>query len=310
MHMRSVRWVNAWIASLLIMFVLGACRKSSFSLEGQTPLEAAWNDYVLGEFDRAIERFEHLRASEPAGNDLWCQATYGLASTWNLRRPGEDPVKARELYEDLIKTAPAHDLAAWSDLALARMKHLVPVGEDPDYDAVRKAYRGVMARHPEHLAAQEAFLYWCSTLIASMDSNLTRQAIAELEKYVQDAAHAFVGPAWSLIAVGSQTLGDQERRLHAEQRSLETTEVDPTNPFTEFAWQYWNLATIAEFEVGDFETARRYYRKLIEEYPQDIRIFGAKQALKRMDEVESKIRAELAGDGAEKSTAPEGGARP
>ena len=92
------------------------------------------------------------------------------------------------------------------------------------------------------------------------------------------------------MAVSYQTLNMPEERLRAEEQSLETTEVDPTNPFTEFAWQYWNLATIAEFEVGDFDTARKYYRKLIEEYPTDIRLYGAKQALKRMDEVEAKIR--------------------
>lgn len=283
------------VTILGVALTLTACRKSSFQLEGQTRLEAAWNDYVLGEFDRAIERFTQLRSGETPGSDLWCHATYGLATTWNLRRPGEDPEKARQYYKELLAVAPKHDLAAWSDLALARMLHLVPVGQDPDYEQVRKAYREVMNRYPDHLAAQEAFLYWCSTLIASMDPAQTRRALTELEKYVENPKHAFLGPAWSLIAVGSQTIGDQERRLYAELRSLETTEVDPTNPFTEFAWQYWNLATIAEFEVGDFDTARMYYRKLIEEYPQDIRIYGAKQALKRMDELEAKIRAELAG---------------
>ena len=45
--------------------------------------------------------------------------------------------------------------------------------------------------------------------------------------------------------------------------------------------------------LGDFDTARKYYRKLIEEYPTDIRMYGAKQALKRMDEVEGKIRGEM-----------------
>lgn len=288
-------WIRkkvVWLAVIVTAAAgVTACRKGAFQIEGQTPLEAAWNDYVLGEFDRALERFTNLRKAEPAGSDLWCHATYGLATTWNLRRPGEDPAKARQYYNELIAAAPNHDLAAWSELALARMLHLVPVGEDPDYEAVRKAYRNVMARYPEHLAAQEAFLYWCSTLIASMDPDQTRVALAELEKYVQATNHAFLGPAWSLIAVGSQTLGDQERRLHAELRSLETTEADPTNPFTEFAWQYWNIATIAEFEVGDFETARTFYRKLIEEYPQDIRIYGAKQALKRMDEIEAGLRA-------------------
>ena len=110
------------------------------------------------------------------------------------------------------------------------------------------------------------------------------------------------GIAWGLnttpmerfpkLIVEYQTLNIPEKRLWAEERSLETTEVDPTNPFTEFAWQYWNLATIAEFEVGDFALARHYYNLLLEKYPTDIRVYGCKQALARMDALEAKIRAE------------------
>ena len=88
------------------------------------------------------------------------------------------------------------------------------------------------------------------------------------------------------------TLGDQEKRLEAEINSFETTEVDPSDPFIEFAWAYWNLATIAEFEVGDFDLARHYYNLLLEKYPTDIRVYGCKQALRRMAALEASIRAE------------------
>jgi hypothetical protein len=32
---------------------------------------------------------------------------------------------------------------------------------------------------------------------------------------------------------------------------------------------------------------------LIEQYPNDLRVFGARQALKRMDETEARLRAEI-----------------
>ena len=35
------------------------------------------------------------------------------------------------------------------------------------------------------------------------------------------------------------------------------------------------------------------YRKLLAEYPRDQKVYGAKQALKRRDEIEARIRAEL-----------------
>ena len=56
---------------------------------------------------------------------------------------------------------------------------------------------------------------------------------------------------------------------------------------------------MAEFGAGDFGVAREYYRKLIAEYPDEQRVFLAKQELKRMDELEARLRAEA---GARKET--------
>ena len=275
---------------LACALALSACAPKKVASGQENSIAAAWTDYSLAEFDLAIDKFNAALSSSSPGSDIHLQALYGLATTWNLRRPGEDLDKARGFYAQVLSESPRHDMAAWSLLALARTKHLVPVGEDPDYEEVRKAYQEVIDRFPGHLAAEEAFIYLQATLISTLKEKETRQALAAFEKYVQDPSKKFIGPAYSLMAVSYQTLNMPEERLRAEEQSLETTEVDPTNPFTEFAWQYWNLATIAEFEVGDFDTARKYYRKLIEEYPTDIRLYGAKQALKRMDEVEAKIR--------------------
>ena len=173
------------------------------------------------------------------------------------------------------------------------MKHLVPVGDEPNYDEVMKAYQEVIDRFPNHLAGKEAFIYLNSVLVSSLKERETRRALAMLEKFVQNESNEFVGPAYSLMAVCYTTLNMQDKRLWAEIQSLDKTEVDPTNPFTEFAWQYWNIATIAEFEVGDFNTARKYYNKLLKEYPNDMRDYAAEQALKRMDDLEAKIRREL-----------------
>jgi tetratricopeptide (TPR) repeat protein len=283
-------------AALLVLLGV-SCKQNATFLQADNPMQAGWNNYSLGEFDRAEFYFEQAIAQAPAGSDEQLSALYGLATTLNLRRPGEDPERAREMYEQIIKASPTNDLAAWSMLALARMKHLVPVGQDPDYDQVYKAYQEVIDRYPDHLAAKEAFLYLNSILIATLKEPETRKALAALEEYVKNPSNTFLGPCWSLIAVGNTTLGNQQRRFEAEVKSFENTEIDPTNPFTEFAWAYWNLATIAEFELGDFETARLYYRKLIAEYPKDQKVYGAKQALKRMDAMEAKIREELKNTG-------------
>ena len=239
--------------------------------------------------------FESARARAERGSDDWAMATYGLATTWDLRRPGEDPKLATRLYREILDAAPDGPMAPWTELALARQQHLVPVGQEPDYAAVDSAYRHLMEKFPGHLAAKEAFLYLQSIQLAKLEPETTRAAAESLSAFVDREHKEFVSPAWSLLAVAYQTLGEQEKRLAAEKNSFETTEVDPSDPFIEFAWAYWNLATIAEFEVGDFVLARRYYNLLLEKYPTDIRVYGCKQALERMDALEAKIRAEVEG---------------
>lgn len=259
-----------------------------------------WDDFRLGEYNRALRRFEAAARSCPAASPERLQALYGMATVWNLRLPlvDQDKELAEEIYRQLIREAPQSDLAAWSQLALARMKHLVRPGLDPDYHQVRRAYRQVIEQYPGRPAAEEAFIYLQSTYVATLQPEPTRRAVAALKKFIREHPDSgFVSAAWSLLAVSYDTLDMQKDRLHAELKALETREVDPTNPFQENAWQYWNIATIAEFEVGDFETARRYYRKLIEEYPTDIRRFGCEKALERMDEIERRLRARLSNPG-------------
>jgi tetratricopeptide (TPR) repeat protein len=279
---------------VLSVFVSG-CAQRREAMTPQAALEAGWREYRLGEFDRATENFDAAAAATSGATDEHLQALYGQATTWNLRRPGEDPAQAKQLFEEIIRLAPTNEMAAWSTLALARMKHLVPVGEEPDYDAVRAAYQEVIDKFPGHLAAKEAFLYLNATLVATLKDKETRQAVASLEAYVnQTNESAFVGTCCSLLANCFTTLDEPEKRLAIEIRALSRMELDPQNPFNDLAWAYWNIATIAEFEVGDFAVAREYYQRLIQEYPTDIRKYGCKLALTRMDDLEAKLRAEVA----------------
>ena len=272
---------------------LAACaKKTAGGGDAAALIGEGWTKYRLSEFHDAQLAFEGARASAPKGADAWAMATYGLATTWDLRRPGEDPKLATQLYLEILAAATESPMIPWTELALARQMHLVPVGQDPDYAAVNKAYQHILDQFPGHLAAKEAFLYLQSIQLAKLEPKSTRAAVAKLEDFVAREKKEFLSPAWSLLAVGYTTLGDQEKRLLAEKNSFETTEVDPSDPFIEFAWAYWNLGTIAEFEVGDFALARQYYQLLIDKYPKDIRVYGCKQALSRMDALEAKIRAE------------------
>mgnify|MGYP001765198396 FL=1 len=292
MDHRTSQLARVLLAGLLALG-LAACKPKAGGGRDAAPLIGdGWTAYRLSEFQNAQLAFEAARDAAEKGSDDWAMATYGLATVWDLRRPGEDPKKATGLYKEIPAAAPDSPMVPWTELALARQLHLVPVGQEPDYAAVDAAYQHILDKYPGHLAAKEAFLYLQSIQLAKLEPTSTRAAIAKLEDFVAREKKEFLSPAWSLLAVGYTTLGEQEKRLLAEKNSFETTEVDPSDPFIEFAWAYWNLATIAEFETGDFDLARKYYQLLIDKYPKDIRVYGCKQALARMDALEAKIRAE------------------
>ena len=280
------------LAGLLAGGLSACAKKADRAGDAAALIGDGWTAYRLSEFQNAALAFEGARAGAEPGSDEWAMATYGLATTWDLRRPGENPKLATELYREILAAAPEGPMAPWTELALARQQHLVPVGQEPDYAAVNKAYQHIMEKFPGHLAAKEAFLYLQSIQLAKLEPKTSREAAAKLLDFATREQKEFLSPAWSLLAVAYNTLNEQEQRLHAEKTSFETTEVDPSDPFIEFAWAYWNLATIAEFEVGDFALARTYYNLLLEKYPTDIRVYGCKQALERMDALEAKIRAE------------------
>lgn len=295
MDHRTIPFARVLLAGLLVLGLFACGKKAEEAGDAATLIGEGWTNYRLSEFHDAQLAFEAARDRAQKGSDEWAMATYGLATTWDLRRPGEDPKKATGLYQEILDAAPNGPMIPWTELALARQKHLVPVGQEPDYDAVNAAYRHIIEKFPGHLAAKEAFLYLESIQLAKLDLKSTREAEKKLRAFVDGSSAEFAGPAWSLLAVAYTILGEPDKRLEAEQKSFELTEVDPADPYVEFAWAYWNLATIAEFEVGDFDLARRYYNLLLEKYPKDIRVYGCKQALKRMDDLEAKIRAEEEG---------------
>jgi len=292
------RWLRRIGGLLLVsVFALCGCGDSTEDGDSSELLEKAWTRFRLGEYDSAVIVFESVRDASASPEDPnYARALYGLASIWGLRMPVGDQNRdlAREMYGEIIQIDSSGDLAAWSLLGLARLDHLVAVGSEPDYEKIQTSYQRVIDAFPSHAAAAEAFVYQQSTYVATLDKSIIEGAAKRLEAFIDSASHArFISSAWGILADCYRTTGEFEKRLNAMIQSEKTLEIDPSNPKQDKSWRYWSIATVAEFEVGDFETARRYYRRMMEEYPQDIRYFGAETALSRMDDLEAKLRAEI-----------------
>ena len=277
------------------------CRPSGAG-SASSRIAAGWERFAQGDFAPALAEFEAALAALPGPSPTRLQALYGLATTWNLRRPGENPERAERLYREVIDAAPADDLAAWSLLALARMPLLAPGAavERPDPTVLSKAYQAVIDRFPFHEAGEQAFLFQQAARLETSQPEQARAALAALDGFRTTHPHSpYTSGAWRLIGHACELLDLPERRLEAVRQEWKTAEVDPLNAGQELALTYWTIATVAEFGAGDFGVAREYYRKLIAEYPDEQRVFLAKQELKRMDELEARLRTEA---GARKET--------
>lgn len=246
----------------------------------------------MGEYSLALQDFQAAAAASAPASEPHRAALYGEASTWFLCRPGQDEEKAAALFRQVIDLAPGDSLAAWSLLALARIKAQPVDGEAPDAPALDAAYQAVIDRFPAHPAGEEAFLYQQAARMEMADEATTRAVLAALETFLE----AHPGSPWrsaanNLIVHACTVLGLPGRKLEAAIACWKTAEIDPNDPFLDLAYTYWRIATVAEFDAGDFATAREYFGKLIEEYPTDQKVFIAKQELKRMEALEARLKA-------------------
>lgn len=258
-----------------------------------TTLERGWDLYRAGEYQQALTAFDRVARQAAPTSTLQLAAWYGIASTWNLRRPDEQPARARTWYRRIITTAPSHEYAAWSLLALARMQHLASSVSNGVDAAVLRAYQAVGDAFPGHPAADEAFLHQQACKIATFDTNLVQQALHAIRGYLRPSVTTALASAlYDLESYSWRLCHEPARQLAMEIAACAARERDPANPYMDNSYQYWHIATTAEFLAGDFATARRYYRRFIKEYPNDQRRYGARQALKRMAALEEQLRRE------------------
>jgi len=268
---------------LFVLFALLGCDRGDQRGDPSQHLRAGWDYYRTAEYRLASREFERAAQQAPVSSADWFQALYGLATTLALGRPDRDPARAAQTYEQIITESPASDLAAWSTLALARMNEIVAIGETIDRPAASAAYQRVIDHYPDHPAAEEALLHQQALRVNTLHPEDARAVVPVLQRFINThPASAWRSAFYSELAACYAILDDPDARLGAEIKALETREFDPTNPNADNSAAYWNIATLAEYECGDLDTARRFYRKFADEYPRDLRAYSAKIALERL----------------------------
>jgi tetratricopeptide (TPR) repeat protein len=274
----------------LFLLALTLSTVTAFSAESDLNKEG-WRLYRLGEFKAAVEAFESLRSSGQPGSEAEIEGLYGEASCWNFRRDRRDTARAIQLYDRLLSLAPEHPLAAWAALDRVRAEYLGAVDFDRNPD-IAHAFGEVAKTYEGTPAGEEAFFLSMNQQVPGMDSVKAAQLHKEIGAYLRRHPKSlFLSQLYQLRAACYAVLGQQSERLANMVLALESREYDQMSSRADSPLAYWQIAYIAEFQAGDFRLAREYYQRLIREYPKDIRIFGARRALERMDAVEAAVRA-------------------
>ena len=279
---------------LSLLVVVTACSPVRSSHLSTNSVATGWEYFRLGEFDLAARAFSQataVPATKAAG-------LFGLAQTWHLRRPNPDLKLAADFYHQVIALAPQSDYAAWSGLALAWLQAVPPGSETPPIAAVAPSFQSTSQQFPDHPAGQEAFL---SLQVLKLQTNTPEQwrdVLRALDAFLEDhPATPYASAVQNLRAHCFRMLHEPAHELAAERLAWQLEDNDPLSPKQNPVATYWRIATIAEFDLGDFATARDYYRRLIAEYPTEQRVFFAKKELQHMDEIEARVRQELRGGG-------------
>lgn len=289
-----LRRSGRWLALPLACAIVG-CRSDSSTDSTASHLETAWQSYRLGEFDRAAALFQELERDTPVNSLAHAEALYGQASVWNTRRDRRNPALAISYYDQVLQTANCGALAAWAALDRVRVDHLAGAETPLDHSALAQRYRAVYLSHPQTPAGQEAQLLALALESTGAAPPVLRARLAEYRQFLEThPGTPFRARIHADMSRIHGDLGEFDLKLQSLILSVEERERPRLGPPEHLAVAYWFIATCAEFDAGDFATARTYYRRLMETYPQDLLVFRCRKALERMDEVEHRVKAGLA----------------
>lgn len=286
----SRRCVRKWI------WVFGVAGCLNFALADRVcavepSLALAWKKFQEGEIDAAGRMFQSIGSKAPTGSEERWKALYGEANWRAFSEKDRDVGKAVELFRKVEDGVPPEDeLAAWSAFEAAQLGFIETTYSERDYAMASKSFLETHRKYPESAAGDEAFVVGMNLARLASEPSWT-EVIAECEEFLRKRPE---GPWTSrvllLMAEGFAKLGEFQKQRDCLARSLAVEGLRQGTLSRDNSTDIWNIAYLSEFEIGDFVTARKFYTRLIEEYPRDNRVFLARKAMERMEEIENAVK--------------------
>jgi tetratricopeptide (TPR) repeat protein len=269
---------------IAILLISGCGHEEEISANPDTAIRSGWLYVSVSEFDRAETIFSKVIAGSTRGSRDELLARFGLANAYQHRKPLPKFKEAEEVYASLIKDDKEDEIGAWSALAIARMAHLqlYEVGKalptKSDFAPVQNKYKEVVEKFTGSPAVDEAVVFLASCYVEQLRPEAARNAVGFLEPWISaHPASSHLSPAYFQLAAAHEILNDRKAQLQALIKADESR-MD-RNPD---GGRYFKVASVAE-RAGEIEIARKYYQKILKEFPTDFRGYWCKRGLKRLE---------------------------
>jgi len=288
-----MKFPQAPVLLLSVWCLLAGCKQAAAPVDPALALEEAWQYFRTSEFSLATTNFKNAVDSSSSSDPLHPQALFGLATTAELQRPDPKPALAKTLYEKITREHGASEYAQWSALALARMKAQPDYNVEPEPATALAAFQTVNDRFPGTLVGDETLMRQQMTRLVTDDKKQLHSIIDTLTDFNKKRPGSLFAPtSWWIIASAALALDDSRLARDSFQQCYDAaihqkTSVMRGEVAIDEITTLYTIASLSEFKLGDFDTARKCYRQIIIDGPRDWRTFTARQAIERMDRIEA-----------------------
>lgn len=267
----SIFRFTRWLLPFALLPLVGCGRTDYSDQETDHLLDSAARYISTFSFFEAEGRLRALRERTSPGSENWQESTFLLALTLRHQTPSNARLidEARALLEELVATSPDSPLAPDALMALARIAALRNYpGDEQDNETAAALYRRLLEEYPESELRDLAALRLADIQLTDFtDPEMVAAANASILQYIEENPDSpNLGMLWNFVAQNHLLILQDEAAalpalIEADRHSLTAPGRRGDN--------FWLIAQIAEGQ-GDLETARTYYRKLIDEAPRSL----------------------------------------
>ena len=237
----------------------------------------AWQAHRRGDSPEAVSLFESVLADASSSDAERVQAYYGLATVMTFGIT-PDKQRARELLTRIIDDHPGNPTAPWALLELGRLR----AGPTPEAKQdERDTYQRVIDEYPNSVAIHEATVRLAGSYYTELDPALVQLATSLLENHLSEHPDNPLASVMHFRLMYWYQEVDRDYDLGLK-HSITLGEMKMSDP-ARWGQHMWSTAQTYRLRKNNPTEALRWYRKIVEEAPNDRMVGDAKQMIELLE---------------------------